>query len=209
MRLAYALALASALALQAADAPRIGYVKSFPGSSPAYASIWVGKDGSAEFNDAPEGDQPIRFKLEAFETEAIFSLAARLDNFSRQLEANLKVAFTGAKVFRYQEGATRREVKFNYTVDPDAQLLLDWFERITETSMHNINLERTARFDRLGLDKALLLLQVSADRKRLAGASQLLPVLDRIADNKSTFNRVRERAAAVATFIRANAAQTN
>lgn len=205
----HALALAAALSLQAADSPRIGFTKSFPGSAPAYASIWIGKDGRAEFNDAPEGDQPVKFKLEPLETEAIFSLAAKLDNFSRQVDANLKVAFTGDKVFRYQEGATRREVKFNYTTDPDARLLLDWFERLTETSMHNINLERTARFDRLGLDKALLLLQVSADRNRLAGASQLLPVLDRIANNKSAFNRVRERAAAIAGFIRANSAQTN
>ena len=87
-------------------------------------------------------------------------------------------------MFRYEDGAASREVKFNYTLDPDAQLLLDWFERLTETSMHTINLEHTARFDRLGLDKALLLLQVSADRDRLAGARQLLPILDRIAKTK-------------------------
>ena len=203
------LGLVAVLALQAAELPRIVYTKSFPGSIPAYVSIRVEKDGGAEFNDAPDGDQPIRFKLEPSETETIFALAAKLDNFSRKLDANLKVAFTGDKVFRYEEGATRREVKFNYSIDPDAKLLLDWFERLTETSMHNINLERTARFDRLGLDKALLLLQVSADRNRLAGASQLLPVLDRISKTNSTFNRVRERAAAIADYIRANSSQTN
>lgn len=203
------LALAAALSLHAADLAKIRYTKTFPGSVPAYASVWVDKSGNAEFNDEPNGEFPIKFKLEPPETEAIFSLAAKLGNFSREIESGLKVAFTGIKVFRYEEGATRREVKFNYTLDPDAQLLLDWFERLTETSMHNINLERTARFDRLGLDKALLLLQVSADRGRLAGASQLLPILDRIAKNQAAFNRVQERAAALAEAIRAAGNKTN
>ncbi|MCC7176123.1 MAG: hypothetical protein IT159_13100 [Bryobacterales bacterium] len=200
------LALAAALSLQAADLPRIYYTKTFPGSVPAYVSVRVDKDGSTEFNDEPAGEQPIRFKLDPPETEAIFALAAKLGDFSRPLESGLKVAFTGTKVFRFEEGATRREVQFNYTTDPDARLLLDWFERLTETAMHNINLERTLRFDRLGLDKALLLLQVSADRGRLAGASQLLPILDRIAGSKSAFNRVQDRAAALAGFIRAGGA---
>ena len=202
-------AVLAALALHAADPPKIRYTKTFPRSVPAYVSFWIDKSGNAEFNDAPDGELPIKFKLEPSETEAIFSLAAKLDNFARQIESGLKVAFTGTKVFRYEDGAVGREVKFNYTVDPDAQLLLDWFERLTETSMHAINLEHTARFDRLGLDKALLLLQVSADRKRLAGASQLLPILDRIAKNQAAFNRVQERAAALADAIRAARTKTN
>ena len=202
-------ALVAAAVLQAAGLPKIFYTKSFPGSVPAYVSIWVDKGGHAEFNDSPDGEQPpIQIQLEPSETEAIFSLAAKLDYFSRPLDSGLKVAFTGAKVFRYEDGATNHQVKFNYTQDPDGQLLLDWFERITETSMHAINLERTAKFDHLGLDKALLQLQVSVDRRRLAGASQLLPILDRIAKNQSAFNRVQERAAAIAESIRAAEAKT-
>jgi hypothetical protein len=65
-----------------------------------------------------------------------------------------------------------------------------------------INLERVARFDRLGVDAALLQLQASFDQHRLAGARQLLPILDKIANNKSAFNRARERAATMAATIR-------
>ena len=104
----------------------------------------------------------------------------------------------------------RREVKFNYTLDPDAQLLLDWFERLTETSMHVINLERTATLRPAGTRQG-----PAADfRSRRtgtvwSGASQLLPMLDRIAKNQSTFNRVRERAAALADAIRAGRTKTD
>jgi hypothetical protein len=169
----------------------------------------LSRSGKGEFNDSPAGEQTaVQFQLEPSETEAIFSLAAKLGNFSRPLESGLKVAFTGAKVFRYEDGATKNEAKFNYSHDPDAQLLLDWFERLTETSLHNINLEYSARFDRLGLDKALLQLQITADRNRLAGATQLLPILDRIAKSQSAFNRVRERAISLAEAIRAGKAKS-
>ncbi len=199
----------SAAVLCAADPAVIRYSKDFPGSVPPYASIWVDQTGKGEFNDAPDGEFPAKFQLTPAETEAIFSLAAKLDNFARPLDSGLKVAFTGEKVFRFEQGAVRREVKFNYTQDAGAQALLDWFERLTETSMHAINLERTIRFDRLGLDKALLQLQISADKNRLVGASQLLPVLDRVAKFQSTFVRVRERAAALADAIRAAEPKTN
>ncbi|HSW50155.1 MAG TPA: hypothetical protein VLH09_08270 [Bryobacteraceae bacterium] len=202
MRLVWA--LVAVVALQAADVPRIRFTKDFPGSVPAYVAIWVDKNGAGEFKDSPDGEAPpLALKLEPHETEAIFSLAAKLDHFSRPLESGLKVAFTGTKVFRWEDGAVAREVKFTYSTDTEAQVLQDWFERLAETSLHAINLERTARFDRLGLDKALLQLQISVDRQRLAGAQQLLPILDRIAKTQSTFNRVRERAAAIAELIRA------
>ncbi len=196
-----ALLLAAVCTLAAAQ-PKIYYSKSFPESQPAYVSIEVDKTGAAIFNDAPGGPDPIKFQLEPEEAAAIFQLAEKLDYFRRPLESNLKVARMGDKTFRYFEGDTKGEAKFNYTLDLDGQALLDWFERMSETVMHVINLERTARFDRLGVDKAVLQLQISAERGRLVGARQLLPVLDRIAKNGVYINRARGRAAGLAEAIR-------
>jgi hypothetical protein len=182
--------------------PKIFYSKSFPGSAPAYVSIEVDKTGAGVFNDAPDGPEPLKFQLEDAETTAIFLLAEKLDYFRRPLESGLKVARMGDKIFRYDGGENKAETKFNYTQDLDGQALLDWFERISETVMHVIYLERTARFDRLGVDKALLQLQISAERNRLVAAKQLLPVLDRIAKNGAYINRARERAANIADAIR-------
>lgn len=197
------LASALALGLCAAEAPKVVYSKSFPGSALPYVAISVARDGHAVFNDSPKREDPIEFELEPEETEAIFSLAEKLDHFSRPLESGLKVARMGMKTFRYVQGGKQTEAKFNYTQDPDAQLLQDWFERITETVEHEINLTRAAKYDRLGVDGALLNLQISVERKRLAGGRILLPILDRIAKNGVYFNRARERAAAIADVIRA------
>lgn len=203
MRLLGLFAFACASALLAAGGPRVEFTKSFPGSIPAYVGISVDTSGKGEYKQAVDDDQPQPIQLEASEAAQLFALVEKLGKFSTPLESGLKVAFTGAKTFRYEDGDTKNETKFNYTQDPDGQLLLDWFERIAETSRHVINLERTARFDRLGLDEALLQLQATFDQHRLAGARQLLPILDRIAKNKSAFNRVRERAATLAAAIRA------
>ena len=200
MRFATLLLLTATLAAQ--DAPRIVYSKSFPQSSLPFVSITVEKSGMTEYKEAPDDPQPISLQLTEAETTSIFELADKLDRFNRRLESGLKVANMGMKSFRYEGGGQNHEVKFNYTQDVDAQLLADWFERITETIQHSINLEKTAKFDRLGVDKALINLQVSVERNRLAGAEVLLPMLDRVAKGSAYMNRARERAASIAEYIR-------
>ena len=203
MRLVTLLAFACASALFAAGGPRVEFTKSFPASNPAYVGLSFDTSGKGQYKEAVDDDQPQPIQLEASEAAQVFALVEKLGKFSTPLESGLKVAFTGDKIFRYEDGATRYEAKFNYTQNPDAQLLLDWFERIAATSRHVLNLERVARFDRLGLDQALLQLQDFFDRHRLAGARELLPILDKITKNKSAFNRARERADALAVAIRA------
>jgi hypothetical protein len=188
----------------AADLPRITYSKSFPGSTPAYVAIIIDKSGRAEYREAPDDNDPLLFQLAEKEAGEIFGLAEKLGRFTRPLEANLKVANTGLKTFRYESGQEKQEVKFNYSMDPDARLLWDWFERITESEQHFINLQRAARYDKLGVHKALLLLEASRDRNRLVAAQQFLPLLDRIVKNESYLHMARVRAANLADSFRAS-----
>jgi len=189
--------------LVAAEAPRIWFSKSFPGSKPPYFEARVECSGQGEYREDPNDDQPVRFQMREHEVQAIFGLAEKVDYFRRPLESGLKVAKTGQKVFRY-EGGTNSQVEFNYTQDPDGQALLDWFERIGESARIMAELERNARFDRLGVNHSLLLLQSLADRNRVVAADQFLPVLDRIAKNGSYINMARTRAANLADKFRAS-----
>ena len=155
------------------------------------------------YKEAADDDQPLKFQLSESDTSEIFGLVEKLGRFNRPLEAPVKVAFMGMKTFRFENGAEKNEVKFNYSQDADAQLLQDWFERISETELHLINLERAAKYDKLGVNRALLLIQMSFDRKRLVAPQQLLPMLDRVAKNETYMHMSRERAAALADAIRA------
>lgn len=184
-----------------ADSPRLFYSKSFPGSVPAYVGINLDRSGAGEYRETPD-EEPLRFQLKRNEVDDVFALSEKLGKFSRKLESGLKVANMGVKTLRWEEGSVRNEVKFNYSEDPDARTLADWFERIAESEQHLINLERAARYDKLGVNKALLLLQSALERKRLVALDQYLPMLDRIAKNESYLNMARERARGLADFIR-------
>jgi len=188
----------------AAAAPRLYYSKSFPRSQPPFVAVILDKTGAGQYSEQQDDDSPVRFQLSPPETDEIFALAAKLGYFDHPLESGLKVAFTGAKTFRFEDGAVRHEVKFNYSEDPSAQALLDWFERIAESEQQLIMLEISAKYDKLGVDKALLLLEASYDRKRLVDTPQYLPLLDRIVKNESYIHQARLRAARMADQIRAS-----
>jgi len=201
MRWALALAV---MPLFAADTPRLVFSKSFPGSVPAYVEIALDRAGNATYKEAADDDQPMKFQVAESDTSEMFALADKLGHFSHSLEAPLKVAFMGMKTFRFENGAEKHEVKFNYSEDLDAQALLDWFERISETEQHVINLERAAKYDKLGVNQAVLLVQIAFEHKRLVAAQQLLPMLDRVAKNDTYMHMARERAAGLADAIRAS-----
>jgi hypothetical protein len=95
------------------------------------------------------------------------------------------------------------EVKFNYSEDMDARSLSDWFERIAETERSLIDLERSVRFDKLGVQESILRIEILRDQKRLIAADQFLPMLDRVVKNESFLHIARDRAAGLAEGIRA------
>jgi hypothetical protein len=189
--------------LFAADGSRIFYSKSFPGSVPAYVSITLDQSGDGEYKEAPDDDSPLKFKVKEPEIKEIFDLTDKLDRFKHPLESSLKVAFMGTKTFRLERGDEKTEVKFNFSEDPAARDLADCFERISESAQHRINLERAAKYDKLGIMKAMLIFESAWDRKRIVAADQFLPILDRIAKNESYLHEARVRAARMADTIRA------
>lgn len=195
--------LVCAGALFAADEPRLFFSKSFPGSVPAYMQLSVERGGAVEYREAPDDELPLKFKLTASEAETVFGLSDKLGHFKAPLESQLKVAFMGKKTFRWENGAEKAEQQFNYSEDVSAQQLLDWFERMAESAQHRIDLERAAKYDRLGVDKVMRQLLAAIERKRLVGLEQYLPMLDRIANNDAYMHTARAKAAEMAEGIRA------
>jgi hypothetical protein len=182
--------------------PRLFLSKRFPHSRPEYAELRIEHDGRVEYRETPD-EEPLRAKLTRDEKVAIFDLAEKCDRFRKPLESELKVARMGEKLFRWEDGDEKHEVKFNYTLDLAGQALLDWYEKIVESEMYLIDLERTARYDVLGVNQSLLELEAGYDKKRLVSVEQYLPMLDRIAKNEKYMNMARERAARLAETLRA------
>jgi hypothetical protein len=199
-RLAILIAFCSTLV---AGDGRLFFSKSFPGSVPEYVSITLEPGGAVEYKEAPDDDRPLKLQLAAEETAEMFALADKLDHFKRPLESPLKVARMGMKTFRFEDGAGKTEVSFNFSEDLDARALTDWFERISETGQNYWALERAVKYDKLGVQRALLQFTIAMEKKRLVSPQLFLPMLDRVAKNDSYMNMARTRAANLADTIRA------
>jgi len=183
-------------------APQLFYSKYFKGSIPEFTAIAVERSGQATYQEAKDDDNPIRIQMTEAETKELFDLADKLDRFQHPIESGLKVANMGTKTFRFENGTEKHEVQFNYSLDTSAQALLDCFERIAETEQDFIALDRAAHYDKLGVNDALLALDVSLEHKRVVAAQQFLPLLDRISKNESYLHIARERASELAEAIR-------
>jgi hypothetical protein len=194
--------LAGAALAAGPPAPNLFYSKAFPGSDPAYIQVTLDAEGQVEYKEAPDDDLPLKFKLTEAEKAEVFALAEKLDWFKRPLESGLKVAFMGTKTFRSERGAEKHEQQFNYSEDPAAKGLWDWFERMTESAQQRVNLDRAAKYDKLGVFKAVSQLAVAIENKRVVGLEQYLPTLDRIIKNESYMHTARARASEIAEYIR-------
>ncbi len=130
------------------------------------------------------------------DTATLFSMAEKLEFFKSPLESGLKVANTGKKTFRYENGSgSPTEVSFNYSINETAQQLLDRFEQIAATEHAYIELDRTMRYDKLGVNDALAEIESMWLRKQLVAPQQFVPLLTRITAHESFMHLVRERAA--------------
>jgi len=197
-------ALLFAVGVLAADGPRVTFIKSFPGSMPAYVSIAVDRNGETNYKETPD-DDPETFQLEDQAVATIFDLAEKLDHFKHPVESGLKVANMGAKTFRWEDGGASSEAKFNFSQDVNAQALLDGFECISESERAFLELRLAIKHDKLGVQDAMLHIQALWDQKRLVGTAQLLPLFDRLVKDESFLHMARERAATLAAAIRASA----
>lgn len=188
--------LLMAASVLAAGTPKLIFTKSFPGSIPEYVRIDVDRSGNLQYRESVKDDQPLKAQLQSVDTAALFSMAEKLGYFTSPLESGLKVANTGKKTFRYEdENGAPREVSFNYSTNETAQQLLDRFEQIAATERAYLELDRTMRYDKLGVNDALAEIESIWLRKQLAAPEQFIPLLTRIATHESFMHLVRERAA--------------
>jgi hypothetical protein len=181
--------------------PRIVYSKAFPGSHPPFVLITLDRDGKGVYRESENDEQPLPFELKKEEVDEIFGLAEKVGKFERPLESGLKIANLGKKKFRWEENGKKSEVELNYSQDPDAQVLVNWFEKMTETEQHFIAVERAVKFDKLGANKTLLQMQAAMERNRLVALKQFLPLLTRVTANQSFLHMDRDRAAKLIDWI--------
>lgn len=183
------------------------YSRDFPKSVPEYFDVTVQRSGEAVYREAVDDEFPVEFTVDEKTLERLFNWAQALEGREGEVQSEVKTAFTGDKVIRWtgEDGQVRSESKFVFSQIPEAQSLSTWFLKVTATCRHLIELERVTQFDRLGVNKALLHLQSSMDRRRIISPEQLLPILKKIVAKKQIVQLARTRAAAMIEAIESGA----
>lgn len=193
------------LPLLCSDAATLTYRRVFRSSSPEFIEIKVSENGAAAFDirqlDEPPGPQP--FEIGRPLRARMFELVAQLDYFrGLQLDVRRRIANLGEKTFRYEKGGQAHEVSFNYTLNATASQLMMIFEGLARQQEHLIKLQRRMKYDRLGVNEALLQFEYDLNRKVLPEPQRLLPTLEQIANDSRFVEIARQRARSLAERIR-------
>lgn len=207
LTIAAALIAASAvLAVPVPSGAKLTFRRVFKGSSPEFIEITVREDSDTaayEIRQLDEDPGSLPFQVSAAWRTKMFDLAAQLKHFQGQdLDVHRKIANLGEKTFRWESGAEVHEAKFNYTLNSAAAQLLQIFEGLARQQEHVDQITRRMKYDRLGINDALLQFETDFNRSLLPEPKRVLPMLDQIAGDSHFVDIARQRARSLAERIR-------
>jgi hypothetical protein len=185
---------------------KLTFRRIFKSSTPEFIEIAVRADSdNATFEirqlDDDPGSSP--FEVSSALRTKMFELAGELNNFKGQdLDIHRKIANLGQKTFRWEQGSESHEVEFNYTLNSAATQLLQIFEGLARQEELLVLLERRMKYDRLGINDALLQFESDLNHKLLPEPQRALTTLDQIAGDSRFVEIGRQRARALAERIR-------
>jgi hypothetical protein len=190
----------------ASSGAKLTFRRVFKGSSPEFIEVNVREDSDVatyEIRQLDEDAGASPFQVGAALRAKMFDLAAQLKHFQGQdLDVHRRIANLGEKTFRWESGAEVHETKFNYTLNPAAADLLRIFEGLARQQEHADLITRRMRYDRLGINDALLQFESDLNRSLLPEPQRLLPMLEQIAGDAKFVDIARQRARSLAERLR-------
>ncbi|HLZ93304.1 MAG TPA: hypothetical protein VKQ28_16470 [Candidatus Acidoferrum sp.] len=185
---------------------KLTFRRIFKSSTPEFIEISVSDnsdEATYEIRQLDDDPGAAKFQVSAGLRAKMFALAQELNHFQAQdLDVHRKIANLGEKTFRWEQGSESHEVKFNYTLNSAAGQLLQIFEGLARQQELLMLLERRMKYDRLGINDALLQFETELNRKLLPEPERALPTLDQIAGDPRFVEIGRQRARNLAERIR-------
>jgi hypothetical protein len=196
----------ASFAMAAFAEPVFIYKRVFKESVPEYIEIKVPESsGNPTFEIRQLDEEPgaTAFEVSPALRSKIFGLVDQLNHFKGvDLDVHRKIANLGEKTFRWENGAESFEVKFNYTLNAPAVLLLQICEGLARQQELLELLQRRMKYDRLGVNDALMQFETDFNKGVFPEPQRGLPLLDQIAGDSRFVEIARQRARALAERIR-------
>lgn len=208
-RLCLLLLCAAPLSRSIAAAPAgnwFTYRRVFKSSVPEFIEIRIQENSAAatyEIRQLDEDAGATPFEVGSALRSKIFQLVSELHHFKGlDLDVHRKIANLGEKTFRWDAGSESSEVKFNYTLNSAATQLLQICEGLARQEELIELLQRRIKYDRLGVNDALLQFENDFSKSVLPEPQRALPLLDQIAGDSRFVEIARQRSRALAERIR-------
>lgn len=183
----------------------ITFRKVFKTSYPEFEEIKLNSSGAGTYDIRQLDDDPSpqAFTISVPIVQKIFDLAGKLHNFQgADLDVHKRIANLGEKTLGYEKGGEKNETTFNYTIDPTATQLLDIFEGLSRQETDLSDLQRTMRYDHLGVNDVVVQIETDYNNKVLPEPERFLTVLDQVASDEKFISVARDRARTLAGRIR-------
>ena len=185
---------------------KLTYRRVFKSSTPEFIEIILREDSDAalfEIRQLEEEPGASPFEVSAPLRAKMFELAGQLNHFrGADLDVHRKIANLGEKTFRWEHEKETHEAKFNYTLNTTANQLMQIFEGLARQQENLTVLLRRMKYDRLGVNDALLQFETDLNRNLLPEPKRALPALDQIAGDSRFVEIARQRARTLAERIR-------
>lgn len=142
-----------------------------------------------------EPDYTLDFTMSAKDAGRIFKWAQQANYFNGDFEYKAHpIANTGRKTLTYADETRHFQTSYNHSEDKPVQQLTALFQGISSTIEFGRKLEFKHKYDKLGLEDELKLMEEAADTHLLAEIQIVAPTLQSIADDESVLNIARRRA---------------
>ena len=167
--------------------------------------------GKFSFKKREEEALELDFELKRVKVETLLSyfLRAEFLNESKDFVSPRKVADMGMKTVRFETGARKREITFNYTEDKTLQEIVDFFENLCQQEKSLFEMGLALKYDRLGIPKKLDELDRNLTAKRIVDPERFAPVLEKICQDESLMNLARTEAKKILSRIEKMQSVTN
>ena len=179
------------------DIPNVRFEYHFAESEHTHYIICVDSEGHGAFVERADDPQslPTSFTVSAANRARIFSLAQTANYFDGNFDyTKSRIAFTGDKTFTYIGRDGSHSTKINWSEDKSITELLALFQGMATTLVAEPKLRRMLKYDRLGLNAQLGILERQAADGWAKELHIIANVLRDIINDRSVMDLARHRA---------------
>jgi hypothetical protein len=183
-------------------AATVTFTLDFPHSDPEHYTIAVDSTGHAHFEctgvvvaEAEEQTYETEFEMSPAGRQKVFEWARQAKYFEGNLDSgNRKLAFTGTKILKYQDGQHNNTTKYDYSNVAPVRDLTSLFQNMATTLEYGQRIAYYHRYQKLALDDELKRMEAQAKDGTLSELQSVVPLLQELVDDNSVINGVRVRA---------------